>query len=403
MALGTLTSRTAENTGHACKLFGTLVTPEWELLLAAASPADSAATMCRLVKQPFDWALFERLAETHGLLPMTAAKLLSIPGLLPDAMTLELRKICQENARRSLWFAGELFSVIETLSAAGVLAVPFKGPTLAATAQGDLVLRQFHDLDVLISRTDWPRSKRALLNAGFTSKLQLTEREEKAHLYSACDFTFHHPPLKNVLEIHWDIVPNFFSVDVPVEKVLTRAQPVELCGRLIPSLSPEDLLLCLMIHGAKHAWSRLCWLSDIAYLIQRAQIDADLLRRRAEHWRVARIVRIGLFLTQWILGAELPRELESWIQQDPQASRLGPNLANNLFHDKKVVTESLAYFRLFARQREDVRDRLRLFGRLATTSTLSEWRTVRLPEPLFPLYGAVRAWRLGQRFVRGGV
>ena len=399
----TLTSPKTEDTLHARKLLGTLITPEWEMLLAAASPADSAATMRRLVGQPFDWALFERLAETHALLPMTAAKLLSIPGLLPDAMILELQKICQENARRSLWFAGELFSIIETLSAVGVRAVPFKGPTLAATAQGDLVLRQFHDLDVLISRADWPRSKKALVNAGFVPKLQLTEREEKALLYSACDFTFHHPPLKNVLEMHWDIVPNFFSVEVPIERMLARAEPVELCGRSVPSLTPEDLLICLMVHGAKHAWSRLCWLSDIAYLLQRVEIDTDLLRRRSDRWCVGRIVRIGLFLTQWILGAELPQRLETWIQQDPHASVLGGLLANNLFHDKKISTDSLAYFQLFARQRESLRDRLRLFALLATTSTMSEWRSVRLPEPLFPLYGAVRAWRLGQRFVRGAL
>jgi len=185
--------------------------------------------------------------------------------------------------------------------------------------------------------------------------------------------------------------------------MLARARPVELCGRAVPSLTPEDLLLCLIVHGAKHAWTRLCWLSDIAYLIQRAEIDTDILRQRAEHWRIARITRIGLFLTQWVLGTELPQPLERWIQQDAAASGLAGTLARNLFHDKKISTESLGYFNLFARQREDVRDRVRLFARLATTSTLSEWRSVRLPEPLFPLYGAVRAWRLGHRFVRGAL
>ena len=371
------------------------------MLLAAASPADATATMSRLIGHPFDWVLFERLAETHGLLPMAASKLGVLPGL--DAMTAELHKICQENARRSLWFAGELFSIIETLSAAGVLAIPYKGPTLAATAQGDLGLRQFHDLDILILRKDWARSKKALIDAGFSPKLDLTAREEKAYLESACDFTFHHPPVKNVLEIHWDLVPNFYSVQIPLDHLAARAKAVELCGRAVPSLAPEDLLLCLMVHGAKHAWSRLCWLSDIAYLIQRVEIDWKTVRRRAERWRIARITRIGLFLTRWMLGAEIPQAVEAWMQQDAETAVLAETLSHNMFHDCKILTESLAYFWLFARQREDVRDRVRLFARLATTSTLSEWRSVRLPEPLFPLYGAVRAWRIGQRFVRGGM
>ena len=402
MPLMTPISSPTESAGHSRKLLGNPVTPEWEMLLAAASPADATATMSRLIGHPFDWVLFERLAETHGLLPMAASKLGVLPGI-PNAMTAELHKICQENARRSLWFAGELFSIIETLSAAGVLAIPYKGPTLAATAQGDLVLRQFHDLDILILRKDWARSKKALIDAGFSPKLDLTAREEKAYLESACDFTFHHPPVKNVLEIHWDLVPNFYSVQIPLDHLAARAKAVELCGRAIPSLAPEDLLLCLMVHGAKHAWSRLCWLSDIAYLIQRVEIDWKTVRRRAERWRIARITRIGLFLTRWMLGAEIPQAVEAWMQQDAETAVLAETLSHNMFHDCKILTESLAYFWLFARQREDVRDRVRLFARLATTSTLSEWRSVRLPEPLFPLYGAVRAWRLGQRFVRGGM
>jgi len=395
-------SSPAHSTRHERRLMGTVVSPEWEMLLAAASPADGAATMGRLMERPFDWVLFERLAETHGLLPMAASKLSALPSI-PDAMMVELRKICQENARRSLWFAGELFSVLETLSGVGVLAVPYKGPTLAATAQGDLVLRQFHDLDILISPKDWPQSKQALMNAGFIPKLELTAREEKAYLKSACDFTFHHPPVKNVLEIHWDIVPNFYSVQIPLEHLVARAQPVELCGRPVPSLAPEDLLLCLIVHGAKHAWSRLCWLSDIAYLIQRVEIDWNIVMQRAERWRIARIARIGLFLTRWMLCAELPQPIEAWIHEDQRTSTLSEALARNLVHDSKILTESLAYFWLFARQRERLRDRARLFARLATTSTLSEWRSVRLPGPLFPLYGAVRAWRLGQRFVRGAM
>ncbi len=402
MPLMTRISSPAESTGHARKLLGNLVTPEWEMLLAAASTADSTATMSRLIEQPFDWVLFERLAETHGLLPMAASKLSTLPGI-PDALAAELHKICQENARRSLWFAGELFSIIETLSAAGVQAIPYKGPTLAATAQGDLVLRQFHDLDILISREDWPRSKKALIDAGFFPKLELTAREEKAYLKSACDFTFHHPPVKNVLEMHWDLVPNFYSVQIPLDQMAARATPMELCGRTVPSLAPEDLLLCLMVHGAKHAWSRLCWLSDIAYLIERVDIDWKAVRRRAERWHIARITRIGLLLTRWMLGAELPQAVESWMQQDSETAALAETLSGNMFHDCKILTESLAYFWLFARQREDVRDRVRLFALLATTSTLSEWRSVRLPEPLFPLYSAVRAWRLGQRFVRGAM
>jgi hypothetical protein len=332
---------------------------------------------------------------------MAAARLGADPSPLPGPVVQELRTICQENARRSLWFAGELFSVLGTLSTAGIEAVPFKGPTLAAMAQGDLMLRQFCDLDIMVRPRDWPRAKRALLDAGFTAKHKLTPREEKAYVASACDFTFHHGPVRNVLEIHWDFVPRFFAIRIPLRQLLARATTVELCGRSVPTLAPEDLLLCLAVHGAKHAWSRLCWLSDIAHLIYRADLDQDTVRRRADRWHIARIVKVALYLAQWTLGAELPESLQTWIQKDREASKLAEVLVRNLFGDHKIRTESRTYFQLFARQREHPADRMRMWTRLATTSSLTEWRMVRLPDPLFRLYSAVRFWRLSRRLLRG--
>ncbi len=384
-------------------LFGVTVSPEWDLLLATAAATDQTPRLRTLVSQPLDWALFERLAETHGMLPMAAARLGADPDLLPGAVVQELRTICHENARRGLWFAGELFSVLDTLSAAGIQAVPYKGPTLAAMAQGDLVLRQFCDLDILVMPRDWPRAKKALLEAGFTAKHKLSDREEKAYVESACDFTFHHGPIKNILEIHWDFVPHFFAVRIPLRQLLARTTTVELCERRVPSLAAEDLLLCLAVHGAKHAWSRLCWLSDLAHLIYRADLDQDKVRRRAERWRIARIVKTSLFLARWTLGTELPNSLENWIQEDREAAKLAEIMIRNLFSDNKIRTESRAYFQLFARQREHASDRARMWALLATTPGLSEWRSVRLPDSLFPLYGAVRFWRLSRRLLRGGL
>jgi len=382
-------------------LFGIVVSPEWELLLTTASAGEQSPRLRNLINQPLDWVLFERLAETHGLLPIAAARLGADPSLLPAPVVQELRTICQENARRSLWFAGELFSVLGTLNAANVEAVPFKGPTLAAMAQGDLILRQFCDLDIMVRPRDWPRAKKALLDAGFTEKHHLTSREEKAYVASACDFTFHHGPVRNVLEIHWDFVPHFFAIRIPLRQLMARATTVELCGRPVPTLAPEDLLLCLAVHGAKHAWSRLCWLSDIAHLIFRADLDQDTVRRRAERWHIARIVKIALYLAQWTLGAELPESLQTWIQEDREASKLAEVLVRNLFNHNKIRTESRTYFKLFASQREHAADRLKMWALLATTSSLTEWRTVRLPAPLFRLYGAVRFWRLSRRMLRG--
>jgi hypothetical protein len=44
--------------------------------------------------------------------------------------------------------------------------VPFKGPALAVQAYGDLSLRQYDDLDLLIHEADVPRAYQLLIANG---------------------------------------------------------------------------------------------------------------------------------------------------------------------------------------------------------------------------------------------
>jgi putative nucleotidyltransferase-like protein len=40
-------------------------------------------------------------------------------------------------------------------------------------------------------------------------------------------------------------------------------------GQTVMTLSPEDLLVYLCAHGAKHVWEKLIWIVDVAGLINR--------------------------------------------------------------------------------------------------------------------------------------
>jgi hypothetical protein len=68
---------------------------------------------------------------------------------------------------------------------------------------------------------------------------------------------------------------------------------------------------------------------------------------------------------------------------------------------EELSVASMAYFRLMARVRERLSDRLRFGLHLATTPSTGEWSIVRLPGPMFPLYGVLRAGRVAKRLLRG--
>jgi len=92
----------------------------------------------------------------------------------------------------------ELVRLMGLLKAAGVPAVTFKGPVLAAMAYGSIELRQFSDLDILVRQTDLPRVAEILTAERYLSPH--TRREGLATGYfQECEDAFNAPPWMEVV------------------------------------------------------------------------------------------------------------------------------------------------------------------------------------------------------------
>jgi hypothetical protein len=109
-----------------------------------------------------DWDELLRLAEHHGVLPLVARSLRRYGRNLPPEVERSLQQADAENVRRSLWFAGELARILEHFETKQLKSIPYKGPVLAESVYGDLALRQFSDLDLPISPTDFEAARQAL-------------------------------------------------------------------------------------------------------------------------------------------------------------------------------------------------------------------------------------------------
>ncbi len=66
-------------------------------------------------------------------------------------------------------------------------------------------------------------------------------------------------------------------------------------GRTIRQLAPDDLLVALCVHGAKHQWERLSWVRDVAGVLTKwPDIDLDSLLVRASDKGYSRILLLSL-------------------------------------------------------------------------------------------------------------
>jgi hypothetical protein len=224
--------------------------------------------------------------------------------------------------------------------------------------------------------------------------------QEHAYLATGYEYTFDGPAGRNLLEIQWDIVPRFYAVDFPMHELFSRAGQVELAGRCVKSVAPEDLLLTLCVHAAKHAWIRLCWLRDIAVAMSSLSLDWHALLSRAAEFGILRIVGVSLVLAHQLLGANLPEphfiDLNDLENRQLIAS-LCYEITAHIPDAEEFRAESVKYFKLMLRLRERTVDQMRFSTRLLFTPSVGEWALVKLPAPLFPLYRVVRLFRLAVR------
>src|SRR5271157_2568842 len=345
-----------------------------------------------------NWGEVLRLAEHHGVLPLAARNLIEHARGLPPEIERSLRSAYEANLQRSLWFTAELARIMQHFERRHLRAVPYKGPVLAQSLYRDLGLRNFSDLDFLISPADFERAKQALAEIGYRPSSDLTPAVERLWLRTGYERSFDGAAGKNLVELQWALLPHFYAVDLGVEDLLARAGRTVVGGCEVPCLSPEDSVLVLCLHAAKHLWTRLIWLSDIAETLRSHSktqtIDYSLVFSRARALGIARILGVSFWLVKNVLRAKLPQPAEEMIAADRQVPALGGEFAERLARSAAYDFESTEYFRLILKLRERRGDRWRYLWRLVWTPGVGDVARVRLPEALFPLYRIVRMGRL---------
>src|SRR5207245_416710 len=136
---------------------------EAELLLCAsrASMDSGRAERIRaLVRQSIDWGYVLGIGRRHGVLPLLYWHLSKIwPDAVPKAILKQLRDQFQQNTLHNLFLTGELLKLLNLFQTHGIRAITYKGPTLAMGAYGNLALRQFNDLDLLVRKNDIPKAR----------------------------------------------------------------------------------------------------------------------------------------------------------------------------------------------------------------------------------------------------
>jgi hypothetical protein len=144
---------------------------EPKVLLTGLQPESESRSIEKLrsaLAQVTDLNYLLQVALNQGVFPSLYRRLAdNCPEAVPPEFLTRLKSHYQALARRNLRVAAELLQVLALLESHGIVAVPFKGPVLAAVAYGEITLRQFVDLDILVSRRDIGRVRDLLVGKGY--------------------------------------------------------------------------------------------------------------------------------------------------------------------------------------------------------------------------------------------
>ena len=363
--------------------------PEHEILFSIArreaEPLD--------LKRPLDWEYLLATASEQGLQPLLQKHLfLNKAEQIPSWLLSRLKLQSVSNLSNVLHLMGKQQQLFHLLQQNEIPAAIFKGSVLAQMAYGDISLRQAGDIDILISPKHFDCTRRLLESLGYQMTPALTNAQLASHLNSHCEIQFMRDDWLTVVDLHWGLAPKSFVFKMDTDDVLSRLQTVTIAGAEIKTLSTEDSILYQSMHGAKHLWRRLEWISALGETIRAAQtIDWDVIIERAAEARATRMLALGLRLAERLSGVEIPAEVDV----DQSMDQLAKNILSKIFTVTGAAgsTETNLYnLKIMDRKRDALASTLRALF----VPTLTDWSALNLPPSLHSLYYAYRPLRLSK-------
>lgn len=361
--------------------------PEVKLLLCCARTGmdpENYERMRALLGEELDWFYLLRAALRHGMTPLLYWHLRALcPEAVPQQTLDYLTNYFHANARRNLFRSAKLHRILKLFETRGIDVVPFKGPVLAASLYGNLALRNFDDLDLLVKKSDVPAARELLMSLEYRPQLQLTGPQERSFRESQCQYLFENDETGVSVELHWAIAPKFFSFPLKAETLWQHLGRDSLGGSTILTLSPEDLLLVLCVHGAKHLWDRLAWICDVAELVRsQTRLDWDLVTGQALRLGSARILFLGLYLANKLLETPLPKEISKRVQADLSVIKLADQVCSRLSNGSAARPGVAESWLFHLRVRERFRDRVRYSFFYTVIPTAGDWALFSPPRSL---------------------
>ena len=374
---------------------------ELAVLATRPGPLPDEARLRDLATRVADWEQCRSLAAGHGVAELVYQRLaMYIAGYCPPEIWRSWRDSNQTGAIAGMARARELVRIFHEFERAHIAVLAVKGPLLGLACYGDLALRPFDDLDLVVRPVDRERAIRLLCELGYQPRYALTGALQRSYFRRFDELHLIHATTGTIIDLHWSLLWRRYTFAGALAGSWQRTTTVSVGTAHVRTLGTEDLLVYLLIHAAKHGWACLAWLGDIARVLQGpAAIDWARIAATASRTGSRRLIATGVNICAQLLDLRTPEELPRPLRSAADL-RLAHDVCLRLLQSP-VVNLTEPGRPLFYRALERRRDRLRWVHEVLLEPTPPDWGSVALPAALDWLYPLVRTGRLLRKYASG--
>ena len=218
--------------------------PEKQLLSYCARTQitpEIAAGIRKILAGPVDWDYLLWEAEENSITPLLERHLSAVaPGAAPPTAQEQLKKTCRANTVRCLYLTAELINILRLFQSQNIPVIPYKGPVLAAQAYGDVALREFEDLDIILRQSDIPKAHEIVVSLGYKPKFDWILSPGAAASLVPGEYNYRDEARRAMVELHTEITLRHFPVKPDLDAFIRNLTPVKLSDRDVLTFTAEE-------------------------------------------------------------------------------------------------------------------------------------------------------------------
>ena len=369
----------------------------------------------RVNPSTLELSTFKRITRNHSLLPIvyTVISRVAESSRKAEWVTLKesLAPLYQRMLQRNMRLCAETVHLIQAFQAEGIRALPLKGTTLSLQLYGGIGYRQAGDIDLLVEPAMADRAIAVMqdINYEWQEAKPWNNSQKQLYIRQNGEISLSSREPKISVDLHFRWSRNKYLFGLPFEQAWEASTPLMVTpSASLNVLSLEHQLLYLTAHGAKHKWSRLLWLLDVAVLIQKIQtLNLNDLGTLVHDEQLQRPLGQACRLMNHLLAMDIPGEFQPlcnarfvpWLTtiatQQLQASAPPPSTPG-AERPPLAVSSVVQSQRYEMRLKPQLAYKISSWKRLVITS--KDWEILTLPESLWFLYVILRPvfylWRI---------